>query len=190
MPVRLNASISNFLNLLMIISITRFKGKKMPNHEEHCLHSQRRYGIRGDEIHSWMDSPAREHGVFHRRFRHDPSSVRVVGDIFGNKYGKDLAEAVAWDHIFYDREMTTLNRNQYTPQNRVPLRGNARLVLTSFKIAVSALLMVLEYQLFKAAQIAWSFVSWNLADAIVSGFTILFLEFFIIIGLFVLWRRR
>ena len=31
----------------------------MPNHEEHCLHSEQRYGVRGDDIHAWMDEPCK-----------------------------------------------------------------------------------------------------------------------------------
>jgi len=37
----------------------------MPNHEEHCLHSLKRYGVRGDDVHTWMDEPSFTMGPSH-----------------------------------------------------------------------------------------------------------------------------
>ena len=38
----------------------------MPQREEHCLHSEKRYGFHGDEIHSWMDEPLSVAGFSHK----------------------------------------------------------------------------------------------------------------------------
>ena len=92
----------------------------MPNHEEHCQHSRKRYGVRGDEIHHWLDEPAKFYGKYHRKYRHDSETVEVVGEIFGNKYGRALAENIALDHLALDREMSAWNRNGYQVRNMVP----------------------------------------------------------------------
>lgn len=37
----------------------------MPNNEEHCQHSLKRYGTRGNDIHTWIDEPSRMYMGFH-----------------------------------------------------------------------------------------------------------------------------
>ena len=34
----------------------------MPNHETHCQHTLARYGVRGDDIHSYIDEPCKVAG--------------------------------------------------------------------------------------------------------------------------------
>jgi hypothetical protein len=76
----------------------------MPDHEEHCQHTLKRYGVRGDDIHTFLDEPCRVAGQGHREFRHDTKTVKLVGELFGSKYGKELAENIALDHITADHE--------------------------------------------------------------------------------------
>jgi len=76
----------------------------MPNLEEHCKRTQKRYGVEGRDIHEWLDTPSRKYGGAHRQFRHDTETIRLVGEIFGKKYGKSLSENIALDHIMSDHE--------------------------------------------------------------------------------------
>jgi hypothetical protein len=76
----------------------------MPQHEEHCLHSEKRYGVRGDDIHSWIDEPVAVAGASHRDYRHDLRSLPVAIQIFGQKYGADMVENIFLDHLKADSE--------------------------------------------------------------------------------------
>lgn len=76
----------------------------MPSHEEHCQHALKRYGVRGDDIHQYLDEPCRFVGQGHREFRHDSNTLKLVGQIFGKKYGRELAENIALDHIMLDHK--------------------------------------------------------------------------------------
>ncbi|MCJ7633013.1 hypothetical protein MUP77_11560, partial [Candidatus Bathyarchaeota archaeon] len=78
--------------------------KTMPTYEEHCQHSLARYGVRGDDIHRYLDEPSRRFGQSHRQFRHDTETIKLVGKLFGSKYGKEMAENIALDHITADHE--------------------------------------------------------------------------------------
>lgn len=77
----------------------------MPSFEEHCQHSARKYGYRGERIHRYMDdvSLLREHGQYHRQFRHDTETVKKCGELFGHLYGsRENAMKIALDHIMLD----------------------------------------------------------------------------------------
>jgi DNA-directed RNA polymerase subunit RPC12/RpoP len=76
----------------------------MPDHEEHCLHSLKRYGIRGDDIHSWIDEPVAVAGASHREYRHSLESLHAAIQIFGSKYGADAVENIFLDHLKADSE--------------------------------------------------------------------------------------
>jgi hypothetical protein len=76
----------------------------MPEHEEHCLHSEKRYGVRGDDIHSWIDEPSAVAGGSHRSYRHDLNSLPTAIQIFGSKYGADMVENIFLDHLKADSE--------------------------------------------------------------------------------------
>lgn len=76
----------------------------MPEHEEHCLHSEKRYGVRGDDIHSWIDEPSAVAVGSHRSFRHDLGSLPAAIQIFGSKYGADMVENIFLDHLKADSE--------------------------------------------------------------------------------------
>jgi len=79
----------------------------MPNREEHCQHSFERYGVRAEDIHAFLDEPSQLVGSEHREFRHDYETVKLVGEMFGEKYGREIAENVALDHIMLDHEETS-----------------------------------------------------------------------------------
>ena len=66
----------------------------MPNLEEHCKHSLKRYGVEGRDIHSWLDEPSRHYAGIHREFRHDEKTTILVGKTFGEIYGEDKAQAI------------------------------------------------------------------------------------------------
>ncbi len=83
----------------------------MPNLEEHCARTLRIYKVEGRDIHSWLDEPSREYAGSHRQFRHDTETVKLVGELFGKTYGKELAENIALDHIMADHEGEVKNRN-------------------------------------------------------------------------------
>jgi hypothetical protein len=91
----------------------------MPNHEEHCLHSEERYGIRGDDIHAWMDEPSQIAGGGHRRYRHDLDSLPIAIRMFGEKYGNETVKNIFLDHLKLDSEE---ERQQPTePESVIPL---------------------------------------------------------------------
>jgi hypothetical protein len=54
----------------------------MPNHEEHCAESLRRYGKSFSELHSWMDEPSLILGAAHRQYRHDPYVTPIEAKLF------------------------------------------------------------------------------------------------------------
>lgn len=76
----------------------------MPNIDEHCKRTLKKYGVEGRDIHKWLDEPSRKYTSGHREFRHDTETIRFAGEIFGSKYGKALAENIALDHIMADHE--------------------------------------------------------------------------------------
>ena len=76
----------------------------MPNIEEHCSHTLKRYGVEGRDIHQWLDETSRKYTSGHRQFRHDTETIKLVGEIFGKNYGKGLAENIALDHIMLDHK--------------------------------------------------------------------------------------
>jgi len=76
----------------------------MPQHEEHCVHSERRYGVRGDDIHAWMDEPSRVSGASHRNYRHDLGSLPTAIQMFGKIYGAETVENIFLDHLKADSE--------------------------------------------------------------------------------------
>ena len=84
----------------------------MPNLEEHCRHTLRRYGVEGRDIHQWLDEPARRYASGHRQFRHDSETIKLVGEIFGEKYGAQSAENIALDHILTDHQEEIKRRNE------------------------------------------------------------------------------
>ena len=89
----------------------------MPNFEEHCQHSLKRYGYRGEKIHRFLDKPSRRYGCSHREFRHDSETVKLCGKMFGEFYGsRIMAENIALDHIMLDHEEEIKNRNEEKEQ--------------------------------------------------------------------------
>ena len=79
----------------------------MPNHEEHCAESLKRYGKTFSEVHRWMDEPSLLLGSSHRKYRHDPDVTPFEAKaIFG-----DFADHVVLDHIRLDEVESRQNHN-------------------------------------------------------------------------------
>ena len=76
----------------------------MPNREDHCKHSEKRYGVRGEDIHSWIDEPSQVAGGSHRDFRHDLSSLQTAIQLFGDLYGVEMVENIFLDHLKADSQ--------------------------------------------------------------------------------------
>lgn len=76
----------------------------MPNHEEHCQHSLKRVGIRGDEIHTWIDEPSKIAGSSHRQFRHGLEAIDTAIQVFGSQYGVEKVREIFLDHLMADSE--------------------------------------------------------------------------------------
>ena len=97
----------------------------MPNNEEHCADSLKRYGKSFSELHTWMDEPCLILGSQHRIYRHDPCVTPIEAKaIFG-----DLADHVCLDHIRLDETesrkcITTIwfqNTNFYDFESVLPV---------------------------------------------------------------------
>src|SRR4030042_1705722 len=73
----------------------------MGNKDEHCRYTFERYGVTGEDIHKWMDEPAKISNVGHRKYRHIPS--QSVPKMFIEKYGFHLARYIIIDHILLDK---------------------------------------------------------------------------------------
>lgn len=88
----------------------------MPNINRHCKRTLKKYGVEGRDIHKWLDEPSRKYAGRHREFRHDTETTRLVGEVFGGKYGRRLAENIALDHIMADHEEEIKKRPMITVQ--------------------------------------------------------------------------
>ena len=75
----------------------------MPSNDEHCRRTKKRYGVRGEDIHRWMDEPVKLYGSKHRKSRHTTDYIPLM---FIEKYGRDLTTLIMEDHILADREET------------------------------------------------------------------------------------
>src|SRR5208283_5650004 len=104
----------------------------MPSHEEHCKHSFERYGVRGDDIHTWIDEPCRIYGVSHRKVRHGLDDLDIAVKTFGAKYGDDMVRNIYLDHQFLDskeksvkQEFQPIPIKQIQPQQQITLSQHA-----------------------------------------------------------------
>jgi hypothetical protein len=71
---------------------------RLPNHDEHCAQSLKRYGRSFSELHTWMDEPCAILGSNHRKYRHDPFvTPSEAKALFG-----DFADHACLDHIRLD----------------------------------------------------------------------------------------
>jgi hypothetical protein len=89
----------------------------MPNNEEHCLHSLKRYNVSGNDIHAWIDEPSRLYGTSHRKVRHGLEDLKIAIKIFGEKYGDDVVRNIYLDHIFLDSKETDNTTSKPEPQS-------------------------------------------------------------------------
>lgn len=89
----------------------------MPNHEEHCVESLKRYGKTFSEVHAWMDEPCLILGAQHRIYRHNPYVTPTEAKaIFG-----DLADHVCLDHIRLDELENRKNASNHEIRNVQPV---------------------------------------------------------------------
>ena len=88
----------------------------MPNNEEHCKHTLNLYGVRGEDIHRWMDEPSQLYGSSHRWVRHD--KYQEVPESFIKKYGETLARDIMMDHILADQIENKRPSNWISPSEK------------------------------------------------------------------------
>jgi len=77
----------------------------MPNNEEHSQHCEKFIGVRGEDIHTWMDAHARYLGWHHRDSRHTPEDLDFCIKLFGKKYGIETVRKIFYDHLILDEEI-------------------------------------------------------------------------------------
>lgn len=101
----------------------------MPNHEEHCEESLKRYGKTFSELHKWMDEPSVILGPIHRIHRHDPHVTPAEAKgLFG-----EYADHACLDHIRLDE----LERRKYPTDEGKEEISTRFLVLSSSIILFS-----------------------------------------------------
>ncbi|HEY4699380.1 MAG TPA: hypothetical protein VIH27_03310 [Nitrososphaerales archaeon] len=98
---------------------------KCPDNKEHSEHSLKRYKIKGEDIHAWMDEPSRIAGQSHRNYRHDLKSLPMAIRIFGEKYGAEVVENIFLDHLKADSEEDRKLENKSTK----PVCVNCRIAI-------------------------------------------------------------
>jgi hypothetical protein len=93
----------------------------MPNHEEHCEESLRRYDKSFAELHKWMDEPSSILGQRHRKYRHDPNTTPIVArKLFGEN-----ADNACLDHIRLD-ELETRRKGSKSQMTVKVSMGNRK----------------------------------------------------------------
>lgn len=92
----------------------------MPDLEEHCRRTRLRYHKEGRDIHKWLDEPSQHYASRHRQFRHDTETVKAVGQLFGSKYGRAVAENIALDHIMADHQEEIKKRHEGATEQQKP----------------------------------------------------------------------
>lgn len=75
----------------------------MPDREVHCQHTFQRYGVRGDDIHIWIDEPVTIAGPHHRQYRHDIESLSIAIEVFKGKYNSEIIKNIFLDHLTLDK---------------------------------------------------------------------------------------
>lgn len=93
----------------------------MPNNEEHCRHTLSLYGVRGEDVHRWMDEPSQLYGSSHRWVRHD--KYQEVPESFIEIYGEDLARNIMLDHILADSSEGRRPANWTSPEEKSKIRN-------------------------------------------------------------------
>jgi hypothetical protein len=80
----------------------------MPNHEEHCADSLKRYGKSFAELHAWMDEPSILLGSSHRKYRHDPNvTPEEAKAIFGVNADNACLDHIRLDELEVRKSITT-----------------------------------------------------------------------------------
>ena len=71
------------------------------NHEEHCQHSFKTTGVRGDDIHSYIDR-CPYMGKNHRIVGHTPEDLVQLLEHFKGKYPEQIIRDIFYDHLILD----------------------------------------------------------------------------------------
>lgn len=130
------------------------------------------YGVRADDIHTWMDAPSAIYGSSHRWTRHD---LGLVPKKFLDKYGEELAKQIMLDHILLDRKddprvKLTVTGSRVTPvldlKKEVPIPTG--IILVSFLMWGFSLLTLLPtggnlIYLWAAFWLLWWLGGWRIA---------------------------
>jgi hypothetical protein len=159
----------------------------LPSHEEHCQHTFKRYAVRGDDIHHFMDEPSKAFGKGHREYRHDSNTVKLVGRVFGQKYGVELAENIALDHIMADHEEEIRNRqeggnnfNRQYSSNNMYFSTNTKPILIRRRSRIQNVALFFSVTIFLPMMIYYAFFS-DLSNSGWIGF-LFFLLFWLFLG--------
>ena len=115
----------------------------MPNYKEHCEHTLSKYGVSGEDIHTWMDEPVRFCGQSHRQFRHNSNTVKEVGRIFGSRYGRELAENIAIDHIMLDMKQSIQSNKETYNWDEIEAEEDLKHSIKSYDTATNFLVLII-----------------------------------------------
>lgn len=99
----------------------------MPSVNEHVAHSNKWIGVKGTEIHKWIDAPFDKHQAYHRRYRHDfDSCIRELvldrPDLI-EKFGITITEKVVKDHIDFDKGHFEIDLLKYFMRTSIAKRS-------------------------------------------------------------------
>ena len=96
----------------------------MPNHEEHCAESLKRYGKTFSELHTWMDEPSLLLAAKHRKYRHNPNVTPMEAQaIFGFNADNACLDHIRLDEVESRKSKATLwfqNINFYNFESVLP----------------------------------------------------------------------
>jgi hypothetical protein len=108
----------------------------MPNNEEHCEDSLRRYGKTFSELHKWMDEPSTILGASHRKYRHDPNATPLEAKkLFGEN-----ADHACLDHIRLDELETRRKGNKKTMTVNVTIGNRKQSQFAPLKVGVISII--------------------------------------------------
>ena len=112
----------------------------LPNHEEHCAESLKRYGKTFSEVHAWMDEPSLILGSAHRQYRHDPYVTPMEAKaIFG-----DFADHACLDHIRLDEQENRKRANNPEITNVQPVTITVESTAGSWNLECKAATLIHE----------------------------------------------
>jgi len=113
----------------------------MPNHEEHCQESLKRYGKTFSELHTWMDEPSAILGASHRKYRHDPNTTPLEAKrMFGENADNACLDHIRLDELYSRRKGFGRTPIGSSTQSEIPA-SIAVGFLTIFFLAIGFILL-------------------------------------------------